>query len=770
MANQWNNFIFLNSYILKLVKFTEKILTFRWFIIVLVLVSTVFFGYQLSNLRIDADILRSLPDDDIDASLLKYIGQNFGGNDMGVIILETDNIYQTKVLEHVRSITDTLTNIEGISSVSSLTNIINIKGGDFGIEIGMLVDEYELPQSSEEFQVLRNNILSNEMYKGSIVSEDETATLIVFNLEDGANINIVAKSVISKTEALHLPEKLYYIGSPMLVTYISDLMKKDLIKLLPIAFILIAVILFLSFRTVSGVILPLLTSVIAIIWSLGIMSLLGYSMSMISNNIPIILLAIGSAYTIHVINRIDQLSKINNFKVVSTALAYVLIPVILAATTTAIGFISFIFGAYLEMIVDFGIFTALGTLFACLLSIFFVPAIMEVFNFKSKNSEPKKVNDSFLTRRFLQPLKLLVFEYPKYILTIWIVLIGISIIGLFSIKRSVDIQEYFKKGNPTRQAESIMVEKFGGTKPVFVLFKGNMQSPEVLKKMVKTAEYMEKSPDIYTSMSIADLISEINFAITGIREIPDDSEKVEQLWFLLDGNEVLQRFVSEDLKEGIIISKFKSPDNEAKKEFSQYMRTFIDANSNEECQIEITGMPFVDITMDESLINSQLGSISIAIIFVILIVGLILRSLVSGIYASVPIITTIIILFGVMGISGISLNIATVLVASVALGIGIDYSIHIISHFNHTYQKTANFQIALEDSIIISGKAIIINVISVSAGFLILVFSDMVPLQYFGILISLCMLSSGFGALTLLPVILILVHRKKINNISKFNQ
>ncbi len=770
MANQWNNFIFLNSYILKLVKFTEKILTFRWFIIVLVLVSTVFFGYQLSNLRIDADILRSLPDDDIDASLLKYIGQNFGGNDMGVIILETDNIYQTKVLEHVRSITDTLTNIEGISSVSSLTNIINIKGGDFGIEIGMLVDEYELPQSSEEFQVLRNNILSNEMYKGSIVSEDETATLIVFNLEDGANINIVAKSVISKTEALHLPEKLYYIGSPMLVTYISDLMKKDLIKLLPIAFILIAVILFLSFRTVSGVILPLLTSVIAIIWSLGIMSLLGYSMSMISNNIPIILLAIGSAYTIHVINRIDQLSKINNFKVVSTALAYVLIPVILAATTTAIGFISFIFGAYLEMIVDFGIFTALGTLFACLLSIFFVPAIMEVFNFKSKNSEPKKVNDSFLTRRFLQPLKLLVFEYPKYILTIWIVLIGISIIGLFSIKRSVDIQEYFKKGNPTRQAESIMVEKFGGTKPVFVLFKGDMQSPEVLKKMVKTAEYMEKSPDIYTSMSIADLISEINFAITGIREIPDDSEKVEQLWFLLDGNEVLQRFVSEDLKEGIIISKFKSPDNEAKKEFSQYMRTFIDANSNEECQIEITGMPFVDITMDESLINSQLGSISIAIIFVILIVGLILRSLVSGIYASVPIITTIIILFGVMGISGISLNIATVLVASVALGIGIDYSIHIISHFNHTYQKTANFQIALEDSIIISGKAIIINVISVSAGFLILVFSDMVPLQYFGILISLCMLSSGFGALTLLPVILILVHRKKINNISKFNQ
>src|SRR5690606_16841649 len=91
-----------------------------------------------------------------------------------------------------------------------------------------------------------------------------------------------------------------------------------------------------------------------------------------------------------------------------------------------------------------------------------------------------------------------------------------------------------------------------GTKPVFVLFKGNMQDPEVLKTMKKTAEYMEQSPDIYTSMSIADLISELNFAITGNRNIPEDSEQIEQLWFLLDGNEILQRFVSDDLDEGIL--------------------------------------------------------------------------------------------------------------------------------------------------------------------------------------------------------------------------
>lgn len=748
---------------LDLVNLSKRILAKKWLIISLVLMGTFFFGSEIRSLKIDADILRSLPDDDPDARLLKKIGKNFGGNNMGVIILETDNIYQTSVLEHIQLLTDTLANIDGITTVSSLTNIINIKGGDYGIEIGKLVDEYEIPESPKDFQILRNNILNNEMYKGSIVSEDETSTLIIFNLDNNSDVNAIAKNVIQKTEELNLPEKLYYIGSPMLLTYISDLMRDDLTNLLPLAFLVIAFILFLSFRSISGVLLPLLIAIIAIVWSLGSMAFLDIKMSMISNNIPIILLAIGSAYTIHVINRINKVSQSKEADVIATALAFVLIPLILAALTTIIGFVSFIFGAYLNMIVDFGIFTALGTLFASLLSIFFVPAILEVVNYKGKKNIKQKEH-SYITNYFLKPINALLIKRPKTILIFWMVLIAISIVGMSSIKRSVDIQEYFKKNNPTRLAEKIMIEKFGGTKPIFVHFKGNMQSPKVLKTMIKTSEHMEKSPDVYTSMSIAKLIAEINLNITNTRGIPNKSEQIEQLWFLLEGNEVLNRFVNEDLTEGIIISKFKSPDNESKKEFAKYMRAFIATNSSKDCEIEITGMPFVDITMDQSLINSQIGSILIAILFVIILVGIILRSWISGLYASIPIIATIMLLFGFMGLTGISLNIATVLVASVALGIGIDYSIHIISHFNESYKKSQDLYASIQESILISGNAIIINVISVSAGFLILVFSEMVPLQYFGLLIALSMVSSCLGALTLLPSILILMNKNKSKN------
>jgi len=109
---------------------SKQILRFRWLIILTVILGTAFSAFQISKLSIDADVLSSLPDDDKHALLLKKIGENFGGNRMGIVILETDNIYETKVIEHIRTLTDTIAKIEGISSVSSLSNIINIKGSD----------------------------------------------------------------------------------------------------------------------------------------------------------------------------------------------------------------------------------------------------------------------------------------------------------------------------------------------------------------------------------------------------------------------------------------------------------------------------------------------------------------------------------------------------------------------------------------------------------------------------------------------------------------
>ncbi len=752
-------------------RLAEAIVKLRWVIIILVIGLTAFFGLQLKTLTINSDVLSSLPDDDPVAKLYKDVGKKYGGNDMGMVVLETKDVFNTEVLEHVKQITDSLKVTEGISTVTSLTDIIDIKSVDGGIEIGKLIDEYELPDTQAKLDSLKDYVFSKDMYKGSIVSDDGTATLVMFTLLDNVDKQAVAKEVKDKIKSMHLPEKLYFGGLPMMMNDISDLIMADLIWLLPIVFILIAFILLLSFRSARGVIMPLLTAVIAVVWTLGTMVLLGFELTMISNNIPIILLAVGSAYTIHVLNRINQTYDKDRKKAVIKALTYIIVPVILAAVTTAVGFLSFVFGAYMTMIRDFGIFSAMGTAIALLLSIFFVPAVISAFSMYKKPESLKKdveKKKTFLSDKILQPLVNLLFNHPKYTLAAWGVLLLISIGGMFLITTSVNMNEYLKKDNPTRVSEVIMQNKFGGSQPVFVVFKGDMQSPEVLKMMIKTEDYMEQYSEISTTQSVADLIEEMNDVMGEGKRVPDSQDKIEQLWFLLDGQDIMPQLVSDDLDEGIIQSKFKSSDSKEMADFVEYMNTFIKENSSENCNIQLTGMPSVYVKMSDSLLSSQFSSLVLALLFVLVIVGLLLRSFSKGVYATIPIIATIAILFGFMGFAGIALDIATVLVASIALGIGIDYSIHIITHFNHTLKETGNINKALEETILISGKAIIINVVSVSAGFLVLIFSQMVPMQNFGMLVALSMIGSGLGALTLLPVVLILENRKKENN-SKIN-
>jgi len=743
-------------------RLAKIILKLKWPILILAILLTGFFGYQLSKIRLDSNVIDSLPANDSVVSLFKSIGKQFGGNEIGMVIITSDNVFKPSVLKDVQQVTKTLQNIKGVTAVTSLTNILNFDAVGDNFEVSPLINMSRLPNSLAGTDSLKRLVVSNKMYRGNLVSADGKACIVVFKFSQGSNVGAVVKKVKSTIKTLPLKEKVYFAGGPFITAMVAELISKDLIYLIPITFLVISIILYLSFHSIRGVILPMLTAGMAIIWALGCMPLMGIDMSMVSNNIPIILMAVGSAYTIHVLNRINQCREKDFRKAIRKALGHIFIPVSLAALTTMIGFVSFIFGAYLKMIRDFGLITALGTFFAALLALFFIPALMTIFPEKAiKKANPKPVK-SYLNDYVLSPLTTLILKHPKYIFTTWIVLILIGFIGAFSIRRSVDVSDYFQKSNPERIAENIMVQKFGGIKPVFLQFTGNMQSAAVLKTMKKAQDYLQKSPSITSTQSIADIIIKLNGALSGKYKIPDSDAAIGQLWFLLDGNENISQLVSENLDKGIIVAKFNGKGNHAAADFAKYMKHFLTKNSRPGCKIQMTGMPFINAEMDQSLLNSQIASLIIATIFVIGIVSLILWSFSKGLLASIPIAVTIIILFGTMGLTNIPLNMGTVLVASIAMGIGIDYSIHFITHFNDGLKSGLPVQEAIVATMKMSGKAILINFSSVSGGFLVLVFSKLVPMQYFGILVALSMLSSSLGALTLLPVILIIRNKKHL--------
>ncbi|MDO8896259.1 MAG: efflux RND transporter permease subunit, partial [Bacteroidales bacterium] len=388
-------------------KITAFILRIRYLTIIMVVLLTVLLGYQIKDLKVNADVLGYLPDDDGAAMLFSRIGEDYGGNELIIIGLEGESVFSYEMLDIVRKVTDSVRMVSGIGYVTSLTNVIDIRGADGFIEIGRLIDEYDIPQDEEVLAVLKEYALSKAMYRGNLVSEDGTATLVVAKVLGDANRTEVVEQIQEKLKNLQFAGSIYYGGMPVTLLELSRTIIHDVKFIAPIAFILISLMLALGFRSRRGVLLPMLTVVIAIIWTMGLISMLGYALTLLTNVIPVILMAVGSAYAIHVVNRVNEKMQEHKKEALKEAITGVMIPVMLASLTTIIGFLSFIAGSYLTMIREFGIFTAIGIVFSLLLTLVFLPALMSIFdNFKRKAAN--ETSSSFIRyiSRFFSSLAL----------------------------------------------------------------------------------------------------------------------------------------------------------------------------------------------------------------------------------------------------------------------------------------------------------------------------------------------------------------------------
>ena len=734
-------------------KFTGLIIRYRYAVLTLIIAITLVMAFFMKDLKVNADVLSYLPDDDPSAMLFNRIGDTFGGNSTVIIGLSGSDVFEAEMLEKVRAVTDSIRRVKGIGHVTSLTNVINIRGSDFGIEIGRLIDEFDIPSNPETLDSLKTYTLSKEMYRGNLVSEDATATLISAKIRNGYNHAEVVEEIREKLSGLPYQDMIYYGGMPHTLFELSNIILRDIKSIVPFAFILISLVLLTGFRRIRGMLLPMITVLIAIIWMMGLIAMLGFEITMLTNIIPVILLAVGSAYAIHVVNAVLTEQQQNPENALRRAVSYIIVPVFLASATTILGFLSFIAGSYLVMIREFGIFSAIGILFAMILSVTFIPAILALS--KQKGESPAKPVRSNFFDRAPEFLSTIVLRQKKLILAGWLLLLIASLIGITQIERRVDIVDYFKKDNMVQKGEDLLTEKFHGSNPLYVSIFGDIQSPEVIKLMEETQDFMAEFAYIPYSLSVADLIKQMHDVMGEGEVIPDDPVKIIQLWFLLEGQEIMDQLVSPDYTEGLIQAYVSSVELDVLREIEDHFNTWVDANSTEQHKLAFTGIPVMLKRLDESIINSQTYSLLIASILVILMVSLLLGSFRKGLIAIIPIVITLIILFGIMGIAGIPLDIATVLTGSVTIGIGIDYSIHMISRFGKGCRDGLSLEASLKNSIQTSGKAIFINMLSVSAGFAVLSFSNLVPLQRFGFLIAITMLIAGMASLTLLPLMLL---------------
>jgi predicted RND superfamily exporter protein len=228
----------------------------------------------------------------------------------------------------------------------------------------------------------------------------------------------------------------------------------------------------------------------------------------------------------------------------------------------------------------------------------------------------------------------------------------------------------------------------------------------------------------------------------------------------------MSQFVNDSLNEALIQANMTLSDMATTVEIMDSLNNY--TKQFGAYKIEISGMPMIIAEIHESIVKSQRRSLSMAVLFAFVLVASVFRSVKKGLYSIVPMISSLVILYGFMGWAGIPIDIATVLVGSIGVGVG-DYVIHILSGYNYYFKLTNDSNLALQESLKISGRAVIINSMSVSAGFLVLIFSNLVPMRGFGTIVPITLISSALAAITLLPIIIKATSKPNMSNLISEN-
>ena len=549
-------------------KFAKRFFKHPHLIIAICVVITGVLGFFIKDLTIDNSIRQFLPQKDASYTRLSQTEEQFGSMMVIGVSLEAKNgtILTPEYIDVIRQISDRSLELREVSDVDSLTHIDFVCESDGSISASQLIpdtytgseaDIQQLESRLNEWEAMYNRVVVNDNMTGTQLQitlasydkdyEAERAAALgkkkirsEAEMQEGV-LNDVKAIVNEATAGHNLDVKIY--GNPVVMQNSRVFMLADLTRLIPLVIVVVLLSLYFSFKTMDGTLLPLITVVMATSWTMGLMSLFHITFTLVSSVIPVALIAVGSAYGIHVLTHYyvaldmteGELTKDNYRDAVFSGLHEVMGAVLLAGITTVIGFISLI-SSPIAPLHSFAVFTAVGVAISLLLAITFIPAILLLKNpQKVQASRNKKNNISEKLARKLEHARRLrggksadeaqgdtlynIYHFfcgskPRLFLSI-IMMVGLSIIGLRMLHIDTALVNYFPESCDMRQDMNYIDKQFAGTNSLYLNVKGpekgSLTNPEILKAVDDLQNYMEKEfPDVGKIVSFTDFIKRIN--------------------------------------------------------------------------------------------------------------------------------------------------------------------------------------------------------------------------------------------------------------------
>ena len=511
---------------------------------------------------------------------------------------------------------------------------------------------------------------------------------------------------------------------------------------------------------------------------------LGYKLTVIGVSLPVLMIAVGSSYSIHIINQyyidLDEIISQDKGKGLKSSMSHIITTVVLAGVTTFIGFIMLLTNS-VSAIKEWGVFSAIGILFTVFISITLIPSIFVLLPHKMPKSfigrkNEKKKSGNVVVDWVIRIFTSLVLNHSVSVIIVTVIILAAAIIGASRIQVETTILAYFKKGDPILTSSRIIGKKFGGSFGFNILIdskkRDGIKDPELLRFIDRFREWLEAEENIDLNIgrsdSFTDFIKSMHLAMNNndmkYYKIPDKRIDIESYIDIYSGDDdnddgridefepyVDRYFQTVNIlariweKQGEMISTSKM------EHIDRRIRKYFIENLPEKYSFETSGEPKIFVQLGKYVVRGQIMSLLFSLLVVFIVAIFLFRSLGAGLLSLIPISVAVIINFGVMGWMGIRLDIATAIIASVSIGIGIDDTIH----FLNTCRSFRRYNYSMDEIIIktlsISGRAIVYTSLALVFGFLVFLISNFNPLVYFGFLVAITMVATTMGALLVLP-------------------
>lgn len=716
----------------------------------------------IPKLEVDPDLEKYVPEHIGVKKHLRELDSIFGGNEMIMVMLEADDVINKTTLSRFELLGEEFDKLEGVERVISPLDAQSIAMQDGFLLMDPLFET--LPESQEDCENLKSKIGSNSMAK-TFFSEDDFSVIsmmLIMNTSYSDDL-LVGKldSVIAQNPG---SEEVLMGGLPFIRYSIGKNINKDLIVLLPIALILMVFILYASFKEKRGFLLPFSVVVMSLLFSFGVMALLGWQISLITVLLPIMLIAIANNYGIHMISRYQELSIANDKMSMAQISLQIYTdlkrPIIVTALTTIGGILGLLTHTMVPA-AQIGVLAALGIGFALMASIWFIPALLSYFKPLNSNKIARKKKYP-LAERWLEKISRVVTSYPKRVVWAAVLLSVIGAAGIYFIRVDTNIEGYFLGRSKVARGIELINTKLGGSQYLSVLFTGEVLSPEVLNRMDAYEEKLRKDPAVGNVSSPVTLLKELSKGFyekdeAGYEDVPGTINEVYQSLevFSMGGNEAtVEQFVDYYYENSRILVRLKDGSNEEGKRLLEEIGEMTRDDPNMRF---IAGPSLIKIELADMVVKGQIKSLVLAMVVIFILLTIIFRAVGAGFLSALPLSVAILVLFGLMGFLGITLDIATALISSIMIGVGIDYTIHFLWRFKDERKNGLDHREAAYQTLVTTGKGIVINALSVIVGFLALTLSSFEPLRFFGGLVVISITTCLICALVLIPSIVIIV-------------